>query len=94
MYGYNTYSCEEYTKKCREGWPGRFKEGVEKFWLPSVYSAVFVLIRDGGKLIIEYQEVVGWQFDWELRKESLQQYALERGVVVAQFASFLSASKV
>jgi hypothetical protein len=81
--------CDSYVKKAREGWSGRFRQGTGKYWLPGVFCGIFVLVKHGGRLTVEYQEVIDWQFDWELTKSGLKDFIVERALSCAKFASFL-----
>jgi hypothetical protein len=82
--------CESFVKKMHESHPGRFQGGRGRFWLPECYNAAFLLTRNGKLITVQFLEIIGWNFDPELQKETMGLFARRVGVVVAQFASFCS----
>lgn len=85
----NILTCEEFIHNFHEKHPGRFKEGINNFWLPQIYNVSFIIQETKNGLLIKCFELISWCFDCELNKISFSDFVQRRGLLASRLASYL-----
>lgn len=87
---FNILLPEQFVTKYHKSHPGRFSEGAGHFWAPELDKAIFYLKKKGDVLVIQYTEIISWNFGPELYSSSMNEVAHNRGLVAAQLASYMT----